>query len=163
MIRHAPEPRTAGIADAGLGAARFSAAVRVDDASLEKMLHERAGLVDLSGISGDMRVLQDSTDPRAVAAVAHFVHALIKTTGAYAAVLGGLDALIFTAGIGENSAAPRAALCLKLASLGVKLDERANVVGGPRISDPHSAVSVWVIPTDEESMIAHDTLALTSA
>ena len=75
-----------------------------DDASLEKMLYERAGLLGLSGISGDMRVLQESTDPRAVAAVEYFVYAMTKYVGAYAAVLGGLDALVFTAGIGEHSA-----------------------------------------------------------
>ena len=81
-----------------------------DDAALEKMLYERAGLLGLSGISGDMRVLQESADPRAVAAVEHFVYAMTKYVGAYAAILGGLDALVFTAGIGEHSAPVRAAL-----------------------------------------------------
>ena len=131
-----------------------------DDTSLEKMLYERAGLLGLSGTSGDMRVLQESTDSRAVAAVEYFVYAMTKFTGAYAAVLGGLDAFVFTAGIGEHSAAVRAALCRKLAWLGVKLDERANETGGPRISALDSGVSVWVIPTDEELMIAQHTLAL---
>ena len=97
-----------------------------DDASLEKMLYERAGLLGLSGISDDMRVLQESTDPRAVAAVEYFVYAMTKYAGAYAAVLGGLDAFVFTAGIGEHSAPVRAALCAKLAWLGVKLDKQAN-------------------------------------
>ena len=110
-----------------------------DDASLEKMLYERAGLLGLSGISGDMRVLQESTDPRAVAAVEYFVYAMTKYAGAYAAVLGGLDAFVFTAGIGEHSAPVRAALCAKLAWLGVKLDEQANTSNGPRISAPDSA------------------------
>ena len=82
-----------------------------DDASLEKMLYERSGLLGLSGISGDMRVLQESADPRAVAAVEYFVYAMTKYAGAYAAVLGGLDAFVFTAGIGEHSAPVRAALC----------------------------------------------------
>ena len=82
-----------------------------DDAALEKMLYERAGLLGLSGISGDMRVLQESADPRAVAAVEYFVYAMTKYAGAYAAVLGGLDAFVFTAGIGEHSAPVRAALC----------------------------------------------------
>ena len=104
-----------------------------DDASLEKMLYERSGLLGLSGISDDMRVLQESTDPHAVAAVEFFVYAMTKYTGAYAAVLGGLDAFVFTAGIGEHSVAVRAALCGKLAWLGVKRDERANSSGGPRI------------------------------
>jgi acetate kinase len=131
-----------------------------DDVSLETMLYERSGLLGLSGISGDMRKLQQSEDPRAIAAVAHFVYAMTKYAGAYAAVLGGLDAFVFTAGIGENSAPLRAALCAKLAWLGVKLDERANVSGGPRISTPDSRVSVWVIPTNEELMIAQHTMAL---
>jgi acetate kinase len=131
-----------------------------DDVSLEKMLYERAGLLGLSGTSGDMRVLQESTDPRAVAAVEYFVYAMAKYAGAYAAVLGGLDAFVFTAGIGEHSAPVRAALCAKLAWLGVKLDVQANTAGGPRISTPDSGVSVWVIPTDEELMIAQHTLTL---
>jgi len=93
-----------------------------------------------------------------VAAVEHFVYAMTKYVGAYTALLGGLDALVFTAGVGENSAPLRAALCGKLAWLGVKIDESANAAGGPRISTADSAVSVWVIPTDEEWMIAQYTL-----
>ena len=133
-----------------------------DDVSLEKMLYERAGLLGLSGISGDMRMLQESKDPLAVGAVEHFVHAMTKYTGAYASVLGGLDAFVFTAGIGEHSIRVRAALCSKLTWLGVKLDEQANASNGPRISTPDSQVSVWVIPTNEELMIAQHTLALVS-
>jgi len=131
-----------------------------DDASLEKMLYQRAGLLGLSGTSGDMRVLQGSVDPLAIAAVQYFVYAMTKYTGAYAAVLGGLDAFVFTAGIGENSAPVREALCSKLAWLGVKLDKQTNASNGPRISTADSSVSVWVIPTDEELMIAQHTLAL---
>jgi acetate kinase len=108
-------------------------------------------------------VLQESTDPLAVAAVEYFVYAMTKYAGAYAAVLGGLDAFVFTAGIGEHSAPVRAALCAKLAWLGVKLDERANTSGGPCISAADSGVSVWVIPTNEELMIAQRTLALLSS
>jgi acetate kinase len=131
-----------------------------DDASLEKMLYERAGLLGLSGISDDMRVLQESADSLAVAAIEYFVYAMMKYAGAYAAVLGGLDAFVFTAGIGEHSASVRAALCRKLSWLGVTLDEQANASNGPRISTPDSRVSVWVIPTNEELMIAQHTLAL---
>jgi len=131
-----------------------------DVASLEKMLYERAGLAGLSGISGDMRILQDSKDKAAIAAIAHFVHAMTKYTGAYAAVLGGLDAFVFTAGIGEHSAPVRAALCAKLAWLGLHLDASANATNGPRISASDSPVSVWVIPTNEELMIAQHTHAL---
>jgi acetate kinase len=133
---------------------------RFDEASLEKMLSERSGLLGLSGLSGDMRELLDSDDPRARAAVECFVYAMQKYTGAYASVLGGLDAFVFSAGIGENSAPVRAALCERLGWLGVRLDAAANAAGGPRISTPDSAVSVWVIPTDEERMIALHTLAM---
>jgi len=131
-----------------------------DDASLEKMLYQRAGLLGLSGTSGDMRELQVSEDPRAIAAVDYFVYAMTKYAGAYASVLGGLDAIVFTAGIGEHSAAVRAMLCAKLAWLGAKLDPKANLAGGPRISGADSPVSVWVIPTNEELMIAQHTLAI---
>jgi len=133
---------------------------KFDDTSLEKMLYERSGLLGLSGISGDMRELEASEDPRAAAAIDYFVYAMTKFAGAYAAVLGGLDAFVFTAGIGEHSARVRAALCRNLAWLGVKLDEQANAANGPQISAPGSAASVWVIPTNEELMIAQHTLAL---
>ncbi len=133
---------------------------KFDDKSLEKMLYERSGLLGLSGISGDMRELEASKDSRAAAAIDYFVYAMTKFAGAYAAVLGGLDAFVFTAGIGEHCARVRAALCSNLAWLGIKLDEQANAADGPRISAPDSAVSVWVIPTNEELMIAQHTLAL---
>ena len=131
-----------------------------DVASLETMLHRRSGLLGLSGLSGDMRVLQDSVEPDAVMAVAQLAYAMTKYVGAYAAVLGGLDALVFTGGIGEHSHQVRAALCRRLASLGVLLDERANLSGEPLVSAPDSRVSVRVIATDEELMIARHTLAL---
>jgi acetate kinase len=101
-----------------------------DDVSLEKMLYERSGLLGLSGISSDMRDLQASTDPRAAAAIEYFVYAMTKYVGAYTAVLGGLDALVFTAGIGERSATVRAGLCRALAWLGVTLNEAANASNG---------------------------------
>ena len=131
-----------------------------DAASLEKMLYERAGLLGLSGISDDMRVLQDSTDLRAATAVEYFVYAMTKYAGAYA-VLGGLDAIVFTAGIGEHSAPVRAALCAKLAWLGVKLNEQANDLNG-KLTHFHRRQSClrWIITTDEELMIAQHTLAL---
>jgi acetate kinase len=131
-----------------------------DEAGLEKLLYQRSGLLGLSGTSGDMRVLQESKDPRAAAAIDYFVYAMTKYAGAYTSVLGGLDAFVFTAGIGENAAPLRAALCRKLAWLGVRLDEQANAANGPRISTQDSAVSVWVIPTNEELMIAQHTLAI---
>jgi len=131
-----------------------------DETSLEAMLYGVSGLLGLSGISGDMRVLQDSPDPRAAAAIDYFAYAMAKYVGAYVGVLGGLDALVFTAGIGENSPPVRAALCARLAWLGVALDPVANAAGGPLISALESAVSVWVIPTDEELMIAQHTQAV---
>ena len=133
---------------------------RFDVATLEKALYERSGLLGLSGISGDMRVLQDSPEPDAIRAVRQFVHAMTKYVGAYAAVLGGLDALVFTAGIGEHSHQVRAALCAQLASLGVVLDERANLAGSAIVSAHESRVSVRVIATNEELMIARHTLAV---
>jgi len=133
---------------------------KFDDTSLEKMLYERSGLLGLSGISGDMRELEGSKDSRAAAAIDYFVYAMTKFAGAYTAVLGGLDAFVFTAGIGEHSPRVRAALCRNLAWLGIKLDEQANATNGPQISAPGSAASVWVIPTNEELMIAQHTLAL---
>ena len=131
-----------------------------DIASLEKMLYERSGLLGLSGIGGDMRLLQDCEEPGAVRAVAQFVYAMTKYVGAYAAALGGLDALVFTGGIGEHSHQVRAALCRQLASLGVVLDEAANLAGGAIVSGPESRVSVRVIAANEELMIARHTLAL---
>ena len=131
-----------------------------DAEALEKMLYERSGMLGLSGISEDMRDLQASDDPRAAAAIAFFVYAMTKVVGAYASVLGGLDALVFTAGIGENSPPVRAKLCRALGWLGVTLDDAANELNGPRISSADSRVSVWVIPTDEELMIGQHTLAL---
>ena len=131
-----------------------------DVASLEKMLYERSGLLGLSGISGDMRALQDSTEPDAIKAVRQLVYAATKYVGAFAAVLGGLDALVFTAGIGEHSHQVRSALCGQLASLGIALDEHANLAGMPLISAPGSSVSVRVIATNEALMIARHTLAL---
>jgi acetate kinase len=132
----------------------------LDVAGLEKALYHDAGLLGLSSLSGEMRELQDSKDPRAIAAVDYFVYAMTKYAGAYAAALGGLDAFVFTAGIGENSVLVRAALCEKLAWLGVKLDAAANARNARLISLPESAVSVWVIPTNEELMIAEHTASI---
>lgn len=134
-----------------------------DVASLEKMLYEQSGLLGLSGISGDMRVLQDSVDPDAANAVRQFVYAMTKYVGAYAAVLGGLDALVFTGGIGEHSSHVRGALCRQLASLGVVLEEDANRSSSAVISAPESRVSVRVMATDEGLMIARHTLAVIDA
>src|SRR5271157_3080352 len=94
---------------------------------LEKLLYKHAGLLGLSGISGDMRELLDSKAPDAALAIDYFVYQVVKFIGAYATILGGLDAVVFTAGIGENAAPIRAAICAKLGSLGAKLDDAANL------------------------------------
>jgi acetate kinase len=131
-----------------------------DGASLERMLYERSGLLGLSGLSGDMTDLESSGDPNAAAAIAHFVYAITKYAGAHVAVLEGLDAVVFTGGVGEHSARVRAAVCDKLGWLGVELDADANRSNSTRISTPRSKVSVWVVPTDEEVTIARQTAVL---
>lgn len=130
--------------------------------ALEKLLYKESGLLGLSGISNDMRVLLESKEPRAWLAVDYFVHHIAKQIGALAAVLGGLDGLVFTAGIGEHAAEIRARILKACAWLGVLLDAEANHTGGPRISTVDSDVSAWVIPTNEELMIARHTRACVS-
>jgi acetate kinase len=127
---------------------------------LEDLLYRKSGLLGLSGVSNDMRVLLASAEPRARLAVDYFVHHVARQIGALAAVLGGLDALVFTAGIGENSPEIRERIMQACAWLGATLDQEANRRGGPRISAADSAVTAWVIPTDEELMIARHTQAL---
>jgi acetate kinase len=126
-------------------------------AEVERILYKKSGLLALSGSSNDMRDLLDNPDPRARLAVDYFVYQAAKQVGAMAAALGGLDALVFTAGIGEHSSVVRRRICDACAWLGVELDDRANERHAPRISAEGSRVSVWVIPTDEELMIARHT------
>lgn len=128
-------------------------------AELETLLYKESGLLGLSGVSSDMRTLVASDEPRARLAVDYFVHQVGKQIGALAAVLGGVDGLVFTAGIGERSPALRARIVQACAWLGVKLDPEANEQGSPHISAPDSAVTAWVIPTNEELMIARHTYA----
>ena len=129
-------------------------------AELEKLLYKDSGLLGISGVSNDMRVLLESRKPRARIAVDYFVYRVAREIGALAGTLGGVDGLVFTAGIGENSAEIRARIVDACAWLGVTLDAEANRRGGPRISPAGSAVSAWVVPTNEELMIARHTLAL---
>ena len=124
---------------------------------VETILYKKSGLLGISGISNDMRDLLDSTEPPARLAVDYFVYRAAKEIGALAAVLGGIDGLVFTAGIGENSAEIRRRICEASAWLGIELDAEANARKGPRISKAGSRVSVWVIPTNEELMIARHT------
>ena len=132
----------------------------MDAAGLEKLLYHQSGLLGVSGVSSDMRALRASADPHAREAIALFVYRIGRELGSLAATLGGLDALVFTAGIGENDAALRAEVCAAAAWLGVALDPGANQAGGPRISAPGSRVSAWVVPTNEELMIARHTRAV---
>lgn len=124
---------------------------------VETILYKRSGLLGISGISNDMRDLIASKEPAAQLAVDYFVYEAAKQIGALAAALGGIDGLVFTAGIGENSVEIRRRLCLASSWLGIELDDLANVGKGPRISRPDSKVSAWVIPTNEELMIARHT------
>jgi acetate kinase len=127
---------------------------------VERMLYKESGLVGISGVSNDMRELLASPEPAAALAVDYFVYQAAKAIGALAAVLGGLDALVFTAGIGENSAEVRRRICEASAWLGVELDLDANAGRAPRITTARSKVSAWVIATNEELMIARHTAVL---
>ncbi|MGA9925038.1 MAG: acetate/propionate family kinase [Isosphaeraceae bacterium] len=127
---------------------------------VEDLLYNHSGLKGLSGVSNDMRDLLASDRPDARLAVDYFVDRIGRELGALAAVLKGLDALVFTAGIGEHAAEIRARVCRDAAWLGVALDDEANRRGGPRVSPEGSSPSAWVIPTDEELMIARHTLRL---
>jgi acetate kinase len=127
---------------------------------VQDLLYQECGLKGLSGISNDMRDLQASADPRAVFAVEYFVHRVALSAGMLAAALDGLDAFVFTAGIGENSPIIRERIAQKLAWLGARLDPDANASASLLISRKGSALPLYVVPTDEEVMIARHTLAL---
>jgi acetate kinase len=126
------------------------------------LLYTRSGLLGLSGLSSDVRELLASREPRARLALDYFAYRIARETGALAVSLGGLDALVFTAGIGEHAAPVRAAVCAHLAWLGLTLDAAANERHGPRISAAGGRVSAWVIPTDEERVIARALLPIAS-
>ena len=133
----------------------------MDADAIEHLLYQRLrACKGVSGISNDMRDLLASADPRAAQAIELFVYRIGREIGALAAVLGGLDALVFTAGIGEHSAEIRERVCARAGWLGIALDDAANRAGGPTISSSASRVAVYVIPTDEEQMIARHTLAV---
>jgi acetate kinase len=127
---------------------------------LEELIYKKSGLLGVSGISSDMRELLSSRDYRASEAVDLFVYRIAREMGSLAAALNGLDAVVFTGGVGENAAVIRSRICQESGWLGLVLDEEANKMGGPKISHTDSPVSVWVIPTNEELMIARHTLSL---
>jgi acetate kinase len=121
------------------------------------LLYKKSGLLGVSGISNDMRLLQESTAPEAREAIEIFLYRIRREIGSMAAILGGLDALVFTAGIGENSAMIRRRIVEEAGWLGMKIDHLANDQGKQIISAFASKVAVWVIPTNEELMIATHT------
>ena len=127
---------------------------------VETLLYKKSGLLGISGISNDMRDLLGRSEPEARLAVDYFVYRAAKEIGALTASLGGVDAIVFTAGIGENSAEIRQRICDASAWLGIALDEAANNSRESKISTASSKVSVWVVPTNEELMIAKHTGAL---
>jgi acetate kinase len=128
--------------------------------AVQDLLYRESGLKGLSGVSNDMRELQTNAAPAAKLAVDYFVYRVALNAGMLAAALGGLDAFVFTAGIGERSAVIRARIAERLAWLGVVFDPVANDAGKSVISHPESRVGLYVVPTDEELMIARQTLAL---
>ena len=132
----------------------------LDVRALEQLLYHESGLLGISGISSDIRQLLASQDPQAEEAIALFVYRIGREIGSLAAALGGLDALVFTGGIGENSAVIRARICNQAAWLGLELNASANELGDTCISTAASKVSAWVIATDENQMIARHTLDL---
>jgi acetate kinase len=125
---------------------------------VERFLYGECGLKGLSGISNDVRDLLDSQDPRAKRALDHFAYRIALSAGMLASAMGGIDGFVFTAGIGENAPRIRQAVADRLSWLGLELDAEANKKGGPRISREGSRLACYVIPTDEELMIARHTL-----
>jgi acetate kinase len=137
--------------------------LKMNARAIEKLIYQQSGLLGVSGISSDMRALLESREPRAQFAIDLFIYRIGRELGSLAAALGGLDALVFTGGIGEHAATIRECVCRSAGWLGVELDVSVNNSGGPRISTHSSSVSVWTIPTDEELMIArHTKRALTT-
>jgi acetate kinase len=134
--------------------------LKLSATEVETLLYKKSGLLGISGISNDMRDLLGRSEPSARLAVDYFVYRAAKEIGSLSAALGGIDALVFTAGIGENSPEIRKRICESSAWLGIELDEAANAACHPKISTTGSKPSVWVIPTNEELMIARHTGSL---
>ncbi len=132
----------------------------IDAAALTRLLYKESGLLGVSGISQDMRILLDSTAPEAREAVELFCYRIVREIGSLAAALGGRDALVFTGGIGERGAPVREVVCAGLGWLGVQLDAVANTENAALISAPDSQIAVCVIPTNEEWIIARHTAQL---
>jgi acetate kinase len=131
--------------------------LKLNARAIERLLYQESGLLGVSGISSDMRTLLASEAPAAKMAIDQFVYRIRRELGSQVAALGGLDAIVFTGGIGEHAVAIRERVCRDAQWLGVSVDAVANAAGGPRISTAAGRVSAWVIPTDEELMIARHT------
>ncbi|MCL6741867.1 acetate/propionate family kinase [Sphingomonas sp. RB56-2] len=132
----------------------------LDARGLEKLIYKESGLGGVSGISSDMRTLRASDDPRAREAIDLFIYRIVREIGSLAAALGGLDGLVFTGGIGQRDARTRAEVVDGCGWLGAKLDEDANARAEGRIDAASSQIPLWVIPTDEERVIARHTSTL---
>jgi acetate kinase len=133
---------------------------QMDAKALTRLLYKESGLLGVSGISQDMRVLLESAAPEAREAVELFCYRIVREIGSLAAALGGLDALVFTGGIGERGAPVRQLVCSQLGWLGLRLDESENSSNAPKISAADSRIDVCVIPTNEEWIIARHTAKL---
>jgi acetate kinase len=127
---------------------------------IETLLYQQSGLLGLSGLSADMRVLQASSEPRARLAIDYFTYRVAREAGSLAAALGGLDALVFTAGIGENAPVIRQRVCEGFAFAGLILDEGANARSDVRLHNTNSKIEVYCLPTNEESIIAEATAGM---
>jgi len=134
--------------------------MKMDARAIEKLIYQQSGLLGVSGISSDMRALLESKEPRAKLAVDLFTYRIGRELGSLAAALGGLDALVFTGGIGERAVAIRERVCRDAGWLGIELDVAANAKDGPRITAAASRTHAWVVPTNEELMIARHTQRL---
>ena len=135
----------------------------MDARRLEDLVYKKSGLLGVSGISSDMRELRQSDDPRAKEATDLFVYRIVREIGSLAAALGGLDGLVFTGGIGQRDVKTRRDVVDGCAWLGFDLDDDANTAGKTRIDSASSRLPVWVLPTDEERVIARQTAALVGA
>jgi acetate kinase len=132
----------------------------MDARTIEDLIYRKSGLLGVFGISSDMRMLRASAAPEAAEAIALFIHRIVREVGSLAAAMGGIDAIVFTAGIGENDPDTRAEVMRGCAWLSVVADEARNKASSGRISADGSQVAAWVIPTDEERMIARHTVGL---
>jgi acetate kinase len=130
---------------------------QLDAAGLEDLIYRKSGLLGVSEISSDMRTLRASSDPRAREAIDLFVYRIVREIGSLVAALGGIDGIVFAGGIGENDPLTRAEIIEGCRWTGALLDSGRNATGRGRISGDNSSTAVWVIPTDEERLIANQT------